>query len=117
MRTTPSPPTYIGTKINKNPSLAAMAKQWISSMRKQHTEQIYQTDEYHAGSHMMERARYIFNVAQIDNGFLIFYTGQDTHTGYHPSPSNNSNHVRYCKDVNEIPAVLTSLTAQLRLNV
>lgn len=71
---------------------------------------------------ILHRCRYVFNIAQIDNGFLVFYTGNapnisafaTTYGG--PVGSENTN-IRYCEDINELPGIITGLTAQLRLNL
>lgn len=71
---------------------------------------------------ILQRCRYVFNIAQIDNGFLVFYTSNApnksalTNTYGGPVGPDNTN-IRYCKDVNELPDILTGLTAQLRLNL
>lgn len=67
-------------------------------------------------SSILHRCRYVFNVAQIDNGFLVLYTGNTPPYGGGPVGSENTN-IRYCKDINELPDILTGLTAQLRLNL
>lgn len=73
-------------------------------------------------SSILNRSRYVFNVAQIDNGFLVFYTGNTPNVsafaasyGGQPGPENTN--IRYCKDINELPDIITGLTAQLRLNL
>ncbi len=90
-------------------------RKWLQEIQKKREARLDVVSSSDA-TNMAHRARYLFNVAQIDNGFLVFYTGAagpNTWSGV----GGEDTHIRYCKDLSELPDVLIGMNAQLRLNV
>jgi len=90
-------------------------RKWLQEIQKNREARLDVVSSSDA-TNMAHRARYVFNVAQIDNGFLVFYTGavdKNTWSGV----SGEDTNIRYCKDLSELPDVLIGMNAQLRLNV
>lgn len=103
-------------------NLAQQVRAWRERRLKLRAQNEVGLNEVPDASSILHRCRYVFNIAQIDNGFLVFYTGNTPTTSPYPnsyggpvSPENTN--IRYCKDINELPDILTGLTAQLRLNL
>lgn len=52
----------------------------------------------------------VFNVARIANGFVVLIETYDKHDDCHRT-------AHYCKDINGIPEIIASLTAQYKLKL
>jgi hypothetical protein len=97
-------------------SFGSEIRKWLQGIQKMREARLDVVSSSSDATNMAHRARYLFNVAKIDNGFLVFYTGAagpNTWSGVGGEDTN----IRYCKDLSELPDVLIGMNAQLRLNV
>lgn len=104
-------------------NLAQQVRAWRERRLKLRAQNETGLTEVPDASSILHRCRYVFNIAQIDNGFLVFYTGNTPTTSPYPNSygggpvGSEDTNIRYCKDINELPDIVTGLTAQLRLNL
>jgi hypothetical protein len=103
-------------------NLAQQVRAWRERRLKLRAQNETGLTEVPDANSILHRCRYVFNIAQIDNGFLVFYTGNTPNlsafaTTYGGPVGSENTNIRYCKDINELPDIVTGLTAQLRLNL